>query len=121
MIVHLLNLFVEGFKGRIGIGSFAEQDDAGDDVIIVDDLPVFAVDGASELTQPYLRTLRNHGNISHAKRRSVLGEDDSLLNVMNLIDQSDLADIDLLQAFLNEAAAGIRIVVAELLFDLGEA
>ena len=75
---------------------------------------------AGELAQPDLRALRNHGNVFDAERRAVLGEDDGLLDVVNVIDQSDLADIDLLQALLNETAAGVGVVVGELLLDLGE-
>ena len=39
----------------------------------------------------------------------------------DVIDQPDFADVDLLQALLNETAAGIGVVVGELLLDLGEA
>src|SRR5487761_854852 len=77
--------------------------------------------GAGELPEPYLRALRNHRDISDAERSAVLGENDGPLDVVNLIDLSDLADIDLLKAFLNETAAGVGIVVGELLFNLGEA
>ena len=60
-------------------------------------------------------------NVFDAERGAVLGENDGLLDVVNVIDQADLADVDLLQAFLNETAAGIGVVVGELLLDLGEA
>ena len=40
---------------------------------------------------------------------------------MNTVDQSDSANVDLLQTLLYEAAAGVGIVVGQLLFDLRNA
>ena len=42
VIVHFLDFFVESFQSGIGGGAFAQQHDAGDDVVVVDDLAVFA-------------------------------------------------------------------------------
>ena len=38
-----------------------------------------------------------------------------------LVDQSDGAYVDLLQTLLDEASSGVRVVVRELLLDLGQA
>ena len=40
---------------------------------------------------------------------------------MDTVDQSDGADVDLLQTLLDEASAGVDVVVGELLLDLGQA
>jgi hypothetical protein len=79
------------------------------------------VNGFRKLPQPNFRTLRNHRNIPYPKRRAVLGQDDRSLNVLASVNQPDGAHVDLLQAFLYEAAAGIHIVVRELLLDLRQA
>ena len=42
-------------------------------------------------------------------------------NVLNVLDHADFADIHLLLALLDKAAASIRVVVRELLFDLADA
>ena len=50
-----------------------------------------------------------------------LVDDDRLFDVVGTVDQSDRAHVDLLQAFLDEASAGVGVVVGELLLDLGQA
>ena len=60
-------------------------------------------------------------DILDADGRAVLARDDGLLDVLHAVDQADGADVDLLQALLNEAAAGVHVVVGELLLDLREA
>ena len=40
---------------------------------------------------------------------------------MHVVDQADLADVDLLLALLDEAAAGVDVVVGELLLHLADA
>jgi hypothetical protein len=62
--------------------------------------------------------LRDDGNVFDPQRRAVLGRDDGLLDVLGAVDQSDGAHVDLLQAFLDEASAGVHVVVGELLLDL---
>ncbi len=79
------------------------------------------MNGSGKLAEPDLRALGNDGNVLHAERRAVLGEDDGLFDIVDAIDQADFAHVDLLQAFLDEAAAGVGVVVGELLLDLGQA
>ncbi len=42
-------------------------------------------------------------------------------NVLGTVDQSDGAHVDLLQPLLDETSARIRVVVGELLLNLGQA
>jgi hypothetical protein len=65
--------------------------------------------------------LRNYSNVSYSERNAVLGDDDGLLDVADVIYLPDFADIDLLQALLNETSAGVGIVIGELLLDLSNA
>src|SRR5579863_9505913 len=44
-VVEFLNLGVNAHESLIGIGAFPEQDDAFDDIAIVNNFSVFAVDG----------------------------------------------------------------------------
>ena len=76
--------------------------------------------GAGELAEPDFWALRNDGDVFNAERRAILGENDGLLDVVDFIDLPDFADVDLLQAFLNETAAGVGVVVGQLLLDLGK-
>ena len=78
------------------------------------------MNGSGELAEPDLRALRDDGDIFYAERSAVLGGDDCVFDVLDVRDQSHFPDIDLLQAGFDKAAARIRIVVCELLLDLGE-
>jgi hypothetical protein len=130
VVVHLVDFFVQGFERWIRGRAFAQQGDAGYDIVIVDDLAVIMLDGAmgavgardtrsGELAESDLGALGNYRYIFHADGSAILGENDGLLDVVNVIHLSDFADIDLLQALLDETAAGIGVVVGELLLDLG--
>ena len=68
-----------------------------------------------------MRPLCDHAKILHADRRAAFRGDDRVPDVLNVLDQADLAHIDLLLAFLDEAAASIGVVIGELLFDLADA
>src|SRR5713226_7248028 len=74
-----------------------------------------------ELAEPDLRALRDNGNIPHAQRSASLGDDDCVFYILYVPDQANFADIDLLQAGFDEAAACVGVVVRELLLHLGEA
>ncbi len=65
--------------------------------------------------------MRNYPNVLHPHRRAILGQDDRLGDVLRAIHQSHGAHVDLLQAFLDKTSACVRIVVGELLLDLGQA
>ena len=78
------------------------------------------MNGSGKLSEANLRTLRNHGNILHPERRAILGHDDRPFDVLDTVDQPDGAHVDLLQTLLDEASAGVHIVVGELLLDLGQ-
>src|SRR5271165_845004 len=120
VIVHLLNSLVKSFKNRVRIRTFPQEHDAGNDVVVIDDLAVFAMDSPGELAQTDFRSLLDDAEIFDAERGSIPGEDYGLFDVMDAIDQADFANVNLLRAFLNEAAAGVGIVVGELLLDLRE-
>ena len=55
LLVQLLNLLVNSIEGGIFVGAFEQEDDAADDVILVDDLTVDFVDGVTHLTETDFR------------------------------------------------------------------
>src|ERR1700746_1734753 len=79
------------------------------------------MNGAGALAKPDFATVRYNGNVLDAQRSAGLGCEDGVFDVANSFDQPDFANIDLLQAGLDETAAGVGIVAGELLLDLREA
>ena len=112
---------MDALQGRVGIVALLQQHDALDDVVVVDDLAVDAMNGLADLAQADLRPLHDRGDILDPQRRSIGRLENGLLNVLDIAKQSDLADVDLLLALLDKAAAGIDVVVGELLLHLADA
>ena len=63
----------------------------------------------------------DRGDIADAEGRAVLRLEHGLFDVVNVGEQADGAHIDLLQPCLDEAAAGVDVVVGELLLHLADA
>ena len=57
LFVQLLHLVVNAVQRGVGFGAFAQQHDAFDHVVVVDDLAVRAVNRLADLAQPDLRAL----------------------------------------------------------------
>src|SRR5579872_617998 len=57
VVVQFLHFFVDALQGGIGRRAFAQEHDSGDNVIVVDDLSIFAVNGARELAETNFWTL----------------------------------------------------------------
>ena len=121
VVVQLLHFFVESLQRRVRIGAFPQERDARDHIVVVDDLSVLVANRPRELAEPDLRALRDDGDILHAQRRAALGHEDGVFDIVHVPDQAHFPDVDLLQAGFDEAAAGIDVVVGELLLHLGEA
>ena len=120
MFVELLDFGVNADEGLVGVGAFAKQDDAFDDVIIVNYFSIFAVNGLADLSEADFGALGDRGDILHAEGRAVLRFDDGLLDVVDIGEQADGANIDLLLPCLDETAAGVDVVVGQLLLDLAD-
>src|SRR5579864_565481 len=74
-----------------------------------------------KLAKPNLRSLRYDPNVLYTYWRPGFRQNHRVFDVLNVPDQADFANIDLLQARLDETAARIAIVVGELLLHLGKA
>ena len=58
--------------------------------------------------------------VAHAKRRPGLRRQERLLDVLDVAEQPERADVHLLQAALDEVAAAVDVVRGELVLDLAE-
>ena len=74
-----------------------------------------------DLPEPDFWALRHRRDVFHAERCAVLGRNNGLLDVLHVFVQTEHANIDLLEAQFDKAAPRVRVVVAELLFYLGNA
>ena len=79
------------------------------------------MNGLADLPQANLRPLHDLGNILDPQRRSVRRFENGLLNILHIAKETYFADVDLLLPLLNKAAAGVDVVVGQLLFHLADA
>jgi hypothetical protein len=89
VLVQLFHLGVNGFQRGIGFGAFAQQHDAFDDVVVVDDLAVLAVNRLADAAQPDLGPLHDRGDISNVNGRAVLSLEDGLSDVLDVVEEPD--------------------------------
>src|ERR1017187_9269204 len=73
------------------------------------------------MTEADFRTLGYPGYIFYPKRGSCLSFYNCVLNVTDIAEEAERADIHLLQPHFNEAASRIDIVIRKLLFQLADA
>ncbi len=64
--IELRDLVMDLHQRGVGFRALAEQHDAGDYVVVVDDFSVRQVPSARELAEPHLGPLRHYGDIPHA-------------------------------------------------------
>ena len=71
-VVQFVDFLVQRVESGIGLRALAQQDDAFDHIVIVDDGAIFMADGFAELAQTNFGRLHDHAKIAHPDRRSVL-------------------------------------------------
>ena len=74
----------------------------------------------ADLAKAYLRPLRDGSNVFDMKRGAGLRFKDRLLDIFDVPVETDLPNVNLLLTLLDKAAAGVGIVVGELLLDLAD-
>ncbi len=121
MLVEEVDLLVQGGQHVVGVGAFAQQHGAGHDVGIVHDLSGLAMNGFAKLAQPDPRSLPHNADIAHAHRNPVLRFEHDGADVSRGFDQSHRPDVDGLRSALDEAAAGVDVVVCQGLLHLPDA
>src|ERR1700761_1978256 len=121
LIVEFFDLGVNALQSRIRIIPLLQENDALDHIVIVDHLAVLTMNGFTDLPQADLRSLHHRGNVLDLQRGSVGGLELGLFNILDVAVEPYLTNVDLLLPLLNEAAAGIGVVVGQLLFHLADA
>src|ERR1019366_6946307 len=117
-VIELFHLLVDALQCGPRVGAFAHQHDALNDVGFVDDASVLHVVGPGHVTQTNFGALRHFGYVLHPQGGPFLRLQDGLLDVADIAEKAERADVHLLQAGLHEAAAGVDIVAGELLLHL---
>ena len=120
-VVELVDFIVNGVERGLFFGAFAHQHRALNYVGLVDDAPVLHVIGSCHVAQADFGALSNFSDVFHPQGGAGLGFEDSLLDVAHAGEQAESADIHLLHPDLYKAAAGIDVVVGELLLHLADA
>ena len=110
MFIQVFDFFMQKIEHVIGVCAFAQEHNAFDHVAVIEHFPVFAVDGARNLAQPDLWTLRDIGEIANADGGSVLGFDEGLPDIGSVSEEPHGANVHLLITGLNKAAASIDVV-----------
>ena len=120
-VVQLVHLLVNGIERGLLLGAFAHQHGALNHIGLVDDAPVLHVVGSGHVAQPDFWTLGHVRDVLHPKSGPGLGFQDGLLDVVHVAEEPERADVHLLHADFDKAAAGIDVVVGELLLHLADA
>src|SRR5262249_15355123 len=72
VFIQEVDFFVQRLQNGIRVGAFAEEHDAGNDVVIVHNLTLFVMDRFAHLPQANLGAGRDQRDIADANRSSVL-------------------------------------------------
>ena len=102
-------------------GALAQQHDAFDHVVVVDDRAVLAMDRLADLPEPDLRPLRHGRDIAHASGVPfcVLITVCAMSSTFRI--RPTARTLICCRPCLDEAAAGVHVVVGQLLFHLADA
>src|SRR5260370_20731657 len=79
------------------------------------------MDRLADLAESNLWTLYHGSNIFNPQPSAGLALENCLFDVLDISVKADLTNINLLLALLDEAAAGVRVICGELLFDQTDA
>src|SRR5260370_4888845 len=79
------------------------------------------MDRLADLAESNLWTLYHGSNIFNPQPSAGLRLQNGLLDVLDVFVKADFTNINLLLTLLDEAAAGVRVICGELLFDLADA
>ncbi len=120
LVVELFDRGVNSVHRRGRVCAFAHEHDAFHHVVIVNHDTVATMYRSSNLPQADPGPLGDDGNVFDAYRSALLRFQHNLFNVLDISHQSDRANVDLLCAFFDKAAAGVGVAVGQLLFNLSE-
>jgi len=118
VVVEFLDFGVNTLQCGVGVVAFLEENDAFDDVAVIDQLAVHIAIGFPDLAEPNLGALNDFRDVADPQSCSVGGFQDGLLDVVDVGEEADFLDVDLLLTLLDEATAGVDVVGGKLLLDL---
>ncbi len=118
VIVNLPDFLVNRSQCRFGVRSLAQEQAALHHVVMIGDLAALARNRLAHPSQTNLRALLHRRDIADPHRRSILRLDHCPADVIYIPHLTDHPHVDLLQADLDEAAAGVGVVPGQLLFHL---
>ena len=96
VLVEFLNLGADTCDGSVRVLTLLQQDDAFNDVRIIDDLAVFTMDGAADLAEADLRAFSDSSNITNAQSSAILRLENGVFDIRNVGEETNFSDIDLL-------------------------
>src|ERR1700736_3114442 len=108
VIVELLDFVVDAIERRVGFRSLAQQDNAHDYVVVVDDLPVRAMNCLPDAAQPDLWPLLDGADIVNPNWSPILRLEDGQPNIVHVLEETDGTYVHFLQPRLDEASACIH-------------
>ena len=120
-MVQLVDLGLDSLERRFRFGTFAQKHNAFHHIVVIYDAAIGAMNGLPVPPEPDFRSLRDGCYVAHANRRAILSLDHGPFDVDIGIHQTNGPHVHLLQAGLDEAAAGVDIVVGQLLLHLADA
>src|SRR5580658_9152304 len=114
VIVELVHLLMNPFDRGAFFGPLAHQHAALDDVGLIDNDAVRTMIGSGHMAQSNLGTPLHDCDVLYTNWSPIRGRQHGVLDVLHIAEKSECADVELLQALFNEAAAGVHVVVGQL-------
>ena len=111
VIVELVHLLVNPFERGAFFGPLAHQHAALDDVGLIHNDAVRTMIGSGHVPQPNSGTPVDDRDVLYANWSPIRSRQYGVLDILHIAVKSECADVQLLQALFDEAAAGVHVVV----------
>src|ERR1700691_3273086 len=121
VVVELVHLLVNPFECGAFFGPLAHQDAALDDVGLIDNDAVRTMIGSGHVPQPNSGAPLDDRDVLYANRSPIRSRQHGVLDILHTAVKSECADVQLLQALFDEAAAGVHVVDGKLVLSLADA
>src|SRR6202167_5082057 len=121
VIVELVHLVVNPFERGAFFGPLAHQHAALDDVGLIDNDAVRTMIGSGHVPQPNSGAPLDDRDVLYANWSPIRSCQHGVLDILYTAVKSERADVQLLQAFFDEAATGVHVVDGQLVLSLADA
>ncbi len=116
--IQLVNLLVQIGERCLCHRALAQQHNPFHHIAVIDDRPIFLVNGFSQLSKADFRCLDHSAQVAHPHRRSVLHLHHGRGNVVRALHQSHGAHVQCLFAAFDKSAARVDVVRRQRLLHL---